>query len=33
MSPKYLSDTTPSTTRRYTSRNLNSTPLVRANNN
>ena len=32
MSPKYLSDIIPSTTRRYSSRNAN-VPLVRANNN
>ena len=33
MSPKYLSDIIPSTTRRYSSRNANSIPLVRVNNN
>ena len=33
MSPKYLSDIIPSTTRRYSSRNENNIPLVRANNN
>ena len=33
MSPKYLSDIIPSTTRRYSSRNENSIPLVRVNNN
>ena len=33
MSPKYLSDTIPSTTRRYSSRNENNIPLVRVNNN
>ena len=33
MSPKYLSDIIPSTTRRYSSRNVNNIPLVRANNN
>ena len=32
MSPKYLSDTIPSTTRRYSSRNENNIPLVRVNN-
>ena len=32
MSPKYLSDIIPSTTRRYSSRNVNNIPLVRANN-
>ena len=33
MSPKYLSDVIPSTTRRYSSRNANNIPLVRANTN
>ena len=33
MSPKYLSDIIPSTTRRYSSRNENNMPLVRVNNN
>ena len=33
MSPKYLSDVIPGTTRRYCSRNANNTPLVRVNNN
>ena len=33
MSPKYLSDIIPSTTRRYSSRNENNIPLVRVNNN
>ena len=33
MSPKYLSDKIPSTTRRSSSRNVNNIPLVRANNN
>ena len=33
MSPKYLSDIIPSTTRRYSSRNANNIPLVRANTN
>ena len=33
MSPKYLSGIIPSTTRRYSSRNANNIPLVRANNN
>ena len=33
MSPKYLSDIIPSTTRRYYSRNANNIPLVRANTN
>ena len=33
MSPKYLSDTIPSTTRRYSSRNANNIPLVRVNSN
>ena len=33
MSPKYLSDIIPSTTRRYSSRNGNNIPLVRVNNN
>ena len=33
MSPKYLNDIIPSTTRRYSSRNTNKFPLVRANNN
>ena len=33
MSPKYLSDIIPSTTRRYASRNVNNIPLVRVNNN
>ena len=33
MSPKYLSDIIPSTTRRYSSRNQNNIPLVRANTN
>ena len=33
MSPKYLSDIIPSTTRRYCSRNANNIPLVRINNN
>ena len=33
MSPKYLSDIIPSTTRRYASRNVNNIPLVRDNNN
>ena len=33
MSPKYLSDIIPSTTRRYSSRNANNIPLVRVNNN
>ena len=33
MSPKYLSDIIPSTTRRYTLRNVNDIPLVRVNNN
>ena len=32
MSPKYLSDIVPSTTRRYSSRNENNIPLVRVNN-
>ena len=32
MSPKYLSDIIPSTTRRYSSRNANNIPLVRVNN-
>ena len=33
MSPKYLRDIIPSTTRRYSSRNANNIPLVRANTN
>ena len=33
MSPKYLSDIIPSTTRRYSSRNANNIPLVKVNNN
>ena len=33
MSPKFLSDIIPSTTRRYSSRNANNIPLVRVNNN
>ena len=33
MSPKYLSNIVPSTTRRYSSRNANNIPLVRANTN
>ena len=33
MSPKYLSDIIPSTTRRYSSRNASNIPLVRVNNN
>ena len=33
MSPKYLSDVIPSTTRRYSSRNANNDPLVIANTN
>ena len=33
MSPKYLSDIIPSTTRRYSSRNANNIPLVRVDNN
>ena len=33
MSPKYLRDIIPSTTRRYSSRNENNIPLVRVNNN
>ena len=33
MSPKYLSDTIPSTTRRYASTNANNIPLVRVDNN
>ena len=33
MSPKYLSDIIPSTTRRYSSRNANNIPLVRVNKN
>ena len=33
MSPKYLSDIIPSTTKRYYSKNANNIPLVRANNN
>ena len=33
MSPKYLSDIIPSTTRRYYSRNANNAPSVRVNNN
>ena len=33
MSPKYLSDIIPITTRRYASRNANNIPLVRINNN
>ena len=33
MSPKYLSDIIPGTTRRYSSRNENNIPLVRVNNN
>ena len=33
MSPKYLSDVIPSTTRRYSSRNANNIPLGRANTN
>ena len=33
ISPKYLSDIIPSTTRIYSSRNANNIPLVRANNN
>ena len=33
MSPKYLSNIIPSTTRRYSSRNANNIPLVRANTN
>ena len=33
MSPKYLSDVIPSTTRRYSSRDANDIPLVRANTN
>ena len=33
MSPKYLSDVIPSNTRRYSSRNANDIPLVRANTN
>ena len=33
MSPKYLSDIIPSTTRRYFSRNANNIPLLRANTN
>ena len=32
MSPKYLTDIIPSTTRRYSSRNENNIPLVRVNN-
>ena len=33
MSPKYINDIIASTTRRYSSRNLNNIPLVRVNNN
>ena len=33
MSPKYLSDIIPSTTRRYYSRNVNNIPLIRASTN
>ena len=33
MSPKYLRDTIPGTTRRYASRNPSNIPLVRVNNN
>ena len=33
MSPKYLSDIVPRTTRRYSSTNANNIPLVRVNNN
>ena len=33
MSPKYLRDIIPSTTRRYSSRNANNIPSVRVNNN
>ena len=33
MSPKYLSDIIPRTTRRYSSRNANNIPSVRFNNN
>ena len=33
MSPKYLSDIIPSTTRRHASRNKNNIPLVRVNDN
>ena len=33
MSPKYWSDIIPSTTRRYSSRNVNNIPLVRVNKN
>ena len=33
MSPKYLSNIIPSTTRRYSSRNANNIPLVRVNKN
>ena len=33
MSPKYLSNIIPSTTRRYSPRNANNIPLVRVNNN
>ena len=33
MSPKYLSDVIPSTTRIYSSRNASIIPLVRVNNN
>ena len=33
MSPKYLNDIIPCTTRRYTPRYANSIPLVRVNNN
>ena len=33
MSPRYLCDIIPSTTRRYSSRNANNFPLVRVNNN
>ena len=33
MSPKYLSNLIPSTTRRYSSNNANNIPLVRVNNN
>ena len=32
MSPKYLNDIILSTTRRYSSRNVNNIPLVRVNN-
>ena len=33
MSPKYLSNIIPNTTRRYSTRNANKIPLVRVNNN